>query len=145
VLDCQIFPSFPTFNLAMRSSRLSLLLLSLACLLVPCSALMPPPAFEHKAPRNVKGTNCEACQAVIKQALRKMGGSTTSKPDLSTQKLRRAREQKVSALSSDSPPHYARAGVQRRQLAGRQLGSRVPPHTACLLVVLIPFLFSPLH
>ena len=86
----------------MRFSRLSLLLLSLACLLVLCSALMPPPAFEHKAPRNFKGTNCEACQAVIKQALRKIGGSSTgSKPDLSTQKLRRAREQKVNTLSSN--------------------------------------------
>lgn len=56
-------------------------------------AFAPPPVFEHKAERNYKATNCEACQAAIKQALRKMPKGAV---DLSTQKTRRAREQKVS-------------------------------------------------
>lgn len=49
-----------------------------------------------QADRNYKGTNCEVCQAVVKQTLRKLPG----RPDLSTQKLRRAREQKVSAMQT---------------------------------------------
>jgi hypothetical protein len=115
----------------MRSSRLSLLLLSLACLLVLCSALMPPPAFEHKAPRNFKGTNCEACQAVIKQALRKMGGSTGSKPDLSTQKLRRAREQKVSSFNLPELRTRARQSALSPRWASGSLTHSL--HLRCLL------------
>jgi len=80
-----------THNMARSFLFACLVALLFGCVLV--AAISPPPVFEHKAERNVKGTNCEVCQAVVKQALRKIG---TKQPDLSTQKSRRAREQKVS-------------------------------------------------
>lgn len=74
-------------------SPLLLALVALAAAVCLVSALSPPPAFEYKMPREYDKTNCEVCQAVIKQALRKI---PVGAPDLSTQKLRRKREQLVS-------------------------------------------------
>lgn len=68
-------------------------LVALSSLAPLVSALSPPPAFEYKMPREYDKTNCEVCQAVIKQAMRKIPDGA---PDLSTQKLRRKREQLVS-------------------------------------------------
>ena len=79
-------------------SRRVLLLTVVALVAISCcvQAITPPPVYEHKAERNYKGTNCEVCQAVVKQALRKMPKTPV---DLSSQKSRRAREQKVSIPS----------------------------------------------
>jgi hypothetical protein len=79
----------------MFSRRVLLLTVAAVLALSWCvvDAIAPPPVYEHKAERNYKGTNCEVCQAVVKQALRKMPKTPA---DLSTQKSRRAREQKVS-------------------------------------------------
>lgn len=76
--------------------------------------LHPPPVFEHKADRNYRGTNCEVCQAVVKQTLRKMPQGA---PDLSTQKLRRAREQKVN--NTHDTPH---------DTSGEQVASAISSH-----------------
>lgn len=77
-----------------RAGVVLLLLVALLASLLVVSGFSPPPVYEHKAERNHRGTQCEACQAVVKQALRRMPKGY-SEPDLSTQKLRRAREQKV--------------------------------------------------
>lgn len=84
-----LLPPFFTMRVLSVLLLLSLALLSYVAL---SSALSPPPVFEHKMEKNYDKTRCEVCQAVIKQALRKI---PVGAPDLSTQKMRRKREQKV--------------------------------------------------
>ena len=107
------------------AARLWLLAIVLASLLALAAAISAPPVFEHKAERDYKGTNCEVCQAVIKQAIRKL--QPMGKPDLSTQKSRRAREQKVG-----KPPAARgdRVGVECSQHSRTARGANPPVLTS---------------
>lgn len=80
----------------MMFSRLSLLLMCLTAMLFVHGQPSPPPIFEHKMEKDFSSTRCEACQAIVKQVIRKI--PLGDKPDLSTPKLRRARETRVSEV-----------------------------------------------